>query len=170
MVTRALMLAAGLTGAAASSQFPEYSQQYMQRLGGAVDELARQIQRHERDAETVGLDLPGLLAGLEAEGPLAGKQASNIRADIDRHARLSADLEALEGAGPFTRLKLVSHLRDSAIARRALAAYRPAMPASFEGAVFAGTGFVAGWGGLAALLAFVSGGLSFLRGGRRRRA
>ena len=40
MILRALTLAGGLTGAAVSSQFPEFSQQYTQRLGGAVDALA----------------------------------------------------------------------------------------------------------------------------------
>lgn len=168
MIGRALMLAGGVSGALASSQFPEYSQQYMQRLGGTVDELARQIHRYEKDAQIVGLDLDGLLAGLQGEGPLAKTQAGNIRADIDRHARLSADLEALQGAGPFSRLRLVSHLGDRQVAQRALDNYQPAVPATFEGAVFAGSGFLAGWGGLAAVLAFLSGAWSMLTGRRRR--
>ena len=39
MFMRAIAVAGGLAGAAGLSQFPEFSQQYVQRLGGAVDEL-----------------------------------------------------------------------------------------------------------------------------------
>ena len=37
MILRVLAVAAGLAGAGTLSQFPEFSQQYVQRLGGAVD-------------------------------------------------------------------------------------------------------------------------------------
>ena len=172
MIFRALALAAGVTGAAGLSQFPEYSQQYMQRLGGAVDELSRQVTRYERDAEMIGLSLPALLEKLGAEGELSARQAAHIRDDIARRDALAADLAALEGAGPFTRAKLVAHLGDREIAKRALAAYKPAAPMTFEGVVFAGTGFVAGWAGLAAVFAFLAGAWSSFAGlvGRRRRA
>ncbi|WP_425099849.1 DUF2937 family protein [Tropicibacter sp. S64] len=163
MIGRALALAGGLSGAATFSQFPEYSQQYMQRLGGAVDELSRQITRYERDAATVGLDLDGLIEQLGAEGDLSAMQAANIRADIARHDTLQADLAALEGAGPFMRAKLATHLGDRDIARRALETYKPAAPITFEGAVFAGSGFLGGWLGITALLAFLVGGLSSLK-------
>ncbi|MFW2543414.1 DUF2937 family protein [Primorskyibacter sp. 2E107] len=163
MMLRALALAGGVSGAAGLSQFPEYSQQYTQRLGGAVDELSRQIVRYERDAATVGLTLDGLVTQLGTEGPLSSVQAGNIRADIARHARLLADLDALKSAGPFMRAKLATHLGDRDVARRALQTFKPAMPVTFEGAVFAGTGFLAGWLGISALVAFLAGGFSSLR-------
>ncbi|GGB29772.1 DUF2937 family protein [Allosediminivita pacifica] len=157
MIVRVLALVGGLTGAAGLSQFPEYSQQYMQRLGGAVDELGRSVQRLESDARRVGLTPAEYLAALSGEGDLAAKQAGNLRADLARYDRLRADLRALEGAGPFMRAKLATHLGDRQIATRAFDAYKPAMPLTFEGAVFAGTGFLAGW----AVLGFV---LAALRG------
>ncbi|NRB05388.1 MAG: DUF2937 family protein, partial [Rhodobacteraceae bacterium] len=40
MLGRAIALAGGLAGGLSLSQFPEFSQQYLQRLGGAVDALA----------------------------------------------------------------------------------------------------------------------------------
>ncbi|WP_136443010.1 DUF2937 family protein [Pacificoceanicola onchidii] len=157
MILRTLALAGGVSGAAAFSQFPEYSQQYMQRLGGAVDELSRQVTRYETDAEKVGLTLDELLVRLGEEGPLSEKQADNMRSDIARHDRLSADLATLQGAGPFMRAKLATHLGDRDIAERAMSTYKPAAPVTFEGAVFAGSGFVAGWLGLNALFAFLAG-------------
>lgn len=39
MIGRVLALAGGLSGAVGLSQFPEFSQQYLQRLAGQVDAL-----------------------------------------------------------------------------------------------------------------------------------
>ncbi|MCT4559665.1 MAG: DUF2937 family protein [Pelagimonas sp.] len=154
MITRALTMAGAVTGALGLSQFPEFSQQYMQRLGGAVDELSRQITRYEADAADVDMTLAAYLDQLSQEGALAKTQSENMAFDIARHARLSQDLAALEGAGPFMRAKLASHMGDRDIAKRAFEAYKPAVPATFEGAMFAGTGFFGVWAFLAGIIAF----------------
>ncbi|CUH76564.1 DUF2937 family protein [Tropicibacter naphthalenivorans] len=167
MILRALTLVAGLAGAGVSSQFPEYSQQYKQRLGGAVDELARQVTRYQGDAEAAGMGLPAYLETLAAEGPLAQTQAQNMAADIARYERLSAALTRLQDAGPFMRAKQAAWMEDPEIAARAWEAFEPAVPVTFEGAVFAGTGFAGGWLTVSAVWAFLSGGWSLLF---RRRA
>ena len=43
MIIRAITLAGGLAVGAGASQFPEFSQQYAQRLGGAVDALGEVV-------------------------------------------------------------------------------------------------------------------------------
>lgn len=155
MITRALTLAAGLTGAAGLSQFPEFSQQYMQRLGGAVDELSRQVDRYGADAEAAGLPLETYLQRLGAEGPLARTQAANMASDIARLADLSEALTTLQGAGPFMRAKLATHIGDRAVAERAMQSFKPALPLTFEGVSFAGAGFFAGWLALGIALWFL---------------
>ncbi len=167
MIARAATLVAGLGAGIGMSQFPEYSQQYMQRLGGAVDELSRQIDRAESQAASNGESLDAWLMGLAEEGDRAALQAAAIRSDIARHTRLAEDLDALRGAGPFTRARLAGHLGDAEIARNAWEDFKPAVPATFEGGLFAATGFVAGSGLLAAVLAFLRGLFSFAP--RRRR-
>jgi hypothetical protein len=169
MITRALTLAAGLTGAAGLSQFPEYSQQYLQRLGGAVDELSRQVTRYEADAEAEGLVLIDYLQRLAAEGPLARQQAAHMASDIARHEDLSAALDSLQGAGPFMRARLAGHIGDRAVARRALAAFKPALPLNFEGLSFAAAGFLAGSLALGSALWFLKTTWLTLRRPRRRR-
>lgn len=156
MVTRVLAVVAGLAGGLSASQFPEFSQQYMQRLGGAVDELSRQVDRYEADAQAVGMTLPFYLNALAGEGPLAKTQAANIAADVARRDDLARDLAALQGAGPFMRAKLATHLGDRQIWARAREQFKPAVPATFEGVSFAGTGFVLGWLGLSLLFWFLS--------------
>jgi len=115
MLLRALSLAAGLTGAAGVSQFPEFSQQYMQRLGGAVDALAEVVAEFDADA-----------------------------ASLDRHTQLSSDLEMMQGLGPFSRARHAARFTDAELAGRVWENYKPAMPVTFEGAIFAGVGFLGG--------------------------
>lgn len=174
MFLRLLMLVGGLSGAAGLSQFPEYSQQYMQRLGGAVDELQRQVTRYQEDAAEAGLTLDAYLVALAEEGEMARTQAGNMTSDIARFDRLSEALGTLEGAGPFMRARLAfDMLPDGEVASRALEAFKPAVPATFEGAVFAGVGFLSGWAVLALAFAILRRSWRILRGtsgGRGERA
>ena len=64
MFAKALSLAGGIAGAVGLSQFPEFSQQYAQRLGGAVDELARVVEDFDADASDVGLNRDEALSQL----------------------------------------------------------------------------------------------------------
>ncbi len=164
MLGRALMLAGGLVGAAGLSQFPEFSQQYVQRLGGAVDELRRFVDDFDADAAEVGLGRDAALVDLGQGGPMGVKRAETMEGVIARFDRMSADLTALRSAGPFTRAYRARDLSDAEIASAAWAEFKPALPLTFEGAVFGGTGFLGGLGIMAAVLALLK--MPF----RRRRA
>lgn len=144
MIAKALSLAGGLAGAVSLSQFPEFSQQYAQRLGGAVDELSRVVSEFDADAAGLSLSREEALSQLARGGSMARARAVTMQATIARHDRLSADLQALEGAGPFTRAYFAARMTDSDIAERAWQAYKPAVPATFEGVTFAGVGYIVG--------------------------
>ena len=144
MIVRVITLAGGLVGAAGFSQFPEFSQQYAQRLGGAVDELHRVVQEFDSDAAGLGLDRAAALTQLSKGGDMGAARALTMGMTIARHDRLAADLDVLQGAGPFTRAYRMQRFRDRELAARAWAAYKPAIPFTFEGAIFAGAGFVGG--------------------------
>ena len=49
-----LAIAGGLAGAAGLSQYPEFSQQYTQRLGGQVDALSEVVADFEASAMRCG--------------------------------------------------------------------------------------------------------------------
>ncbi len=164
MLGRALMFAGGLAGAAGLSQFPEFSQQYVQRLGGAVDELRRFVEEFDADATEVGLSRDAALADLAQGGAMGAQRAETMAGAILRYERLSADLTALRSAGPFTRAYRARDLGDAEIASAAWVEFKPALPLTFEGAVFAGTGFLGGLAMMAAALALLK--MPF----RRRRA
>lgn len=152
MFLRALSLVTGLTGAAGVSQFPEYSQQYMQRLGGAVDELARVLDDFDADAASLDMSREAALVDLAQGGQMGAARAETMVATIDRHDRLSRDLETMQTLGPFSRARHAARFTDAELAGRVWENYKPAMPVTFEGAVFAAVGFLGGLGLFSALL------------------
>lgn len=152
---RALCLIGGLTGAAGLSQYPEFSQQYMQRLGGQVDELTRQVKDFDDTALADGLGREEMLEAMAAT-PLVESQVELWRRTFARHARLSENLMILREATPLERLTLPHRMADAATVQAVWADFTPAMPLSVAGAASAGTGFLGGWAALAALMALIT--------------
>ena len=165
MIGRALMLAGGFAGAALTSQFPEYSQQYIQRLGGAVDALSEVVADFDASARAEGLSREAALDQMVGTAFIERRQA-DMRRTFTRHARLSADLSTLQGAGPFTRAWQAYRFTDGEVARAAFEAYQPALPLTFAGLTFALAGFAAGLAAIWAVLRLILWPL----GGRARRA
>ena len=164
MIARALALVGGMSGAVGLSQFPEYSQQYIQRLAGAVDELTLFVQDFDSDAASVGLTREAALEDLAKSGDLGAARAETIGTTIVRYEKMSAALEVLQNSGPFTRAYNAVQFNDLDIAQAAMDDFKPAVPVTFEGAVFTGVGFFGGWIGIAILL----GVLRLVIFGRRR--
>ncbi len=151
MILRVLTLAGGVAGAAVTSQFPEFSQQYTQRLGGAVDALAQVTADFDASAQAVGLSRDAALAQMQGTEFLERRRA-DMALTFVRYERLRNDLNALEGEGPFMRAYNLPRLTDSQIAQAAWQAYQPAVPLNFAGILFGFTGFVLGGGLLGAVL------------------
>ncbi|MEM9577718.1 MAG: DUF2937 family protein [Pseudomonadota bacterium] len=141
MILRTVVLASGLSGALLAAQFPAYSDQYIQRLGGAVDALQQVVADFDHSAETQGLTRDDALAQMRGSPFLEARRVDMSRT-FKRHARLKADLSALEGLGPFMRAYHFGRLTDPEIARRALGTFQPSLPLSFVSALFAIAGFL----------------------------
>lgn len=162
MILRGLTLAGGLVGAAATSQFPEYSQQYIQRLGGAVDALGVVVADFDASATAAGLNRDAALSQMQGTDFLERRRV-DITNTIDRHADLQANLAALEGEGPFMRAYHLPKLTDPRIARAAWDVYQPALPLNFAGLSFAAVGLLLG-------MMFMGAGLRLLAWPFRRRS
>lgn len=143
-----------------ASQFPEFSQQYVQRLGGAVDELRLVAADFDKSAQSVELTREEALASMTGNEFQKARRTDMIRS-FKRLYRLESDLIMLEDANAITRLRHALRLSDTGIVARAWDAYRPAVPVDFDGLVFALGGFFAGFGLL--------GGLGTLFGRKRRK-
>jgi hypothetical protein len=143
---RAIASVGGLALALILSQFPEYAQQYTQRLGGAVDELRVITADFDRAASAGGLDRAQALARYNASNDdfLAGRGES-MTATFQRFEQLSAALTQIQGAGPVERFQSLPAYLDTDIGRRTLESYKPAVPATIEGILYAGAGFIFGY-------------------------
>ena len=164
---RLIAATGGLSLAIVLSQFPEYAQQYTQRLGGAVDELRVITADFDRAAAEGGLDRQAALERYSAANDefLAGRGTS-MSATFQRYDLLSSTLARIEGAGPVERLQSLPAYLDTDIGRRTLENYRPAVPVTMEGVLYAGSGFILGYLVLSGLVRFLA--LPFRRGGRGR--
>jgi hypothetical protein len=132
-----------LLGAVGLSQAPEFFQQYLQRLGGHLDEARIALARYEAVARESGLTLTRLIETTRAQP--AGPVARLADAIAEAQARV-LDLESAEAAlraaslweRPFVFLRHV----DAEIAARAWTVFKPAVPVTTEGLVYAGAGMV----------------------------
>ncbi|MCK0137807.1 DUF2937 family protein [Aliiroseovarius sp. F47248L] len=141
---RTLAMIGGLAGAVVMSQFPEFTQQYMQRLSGARTEL---------QVVTTGFELTAKAAGYtrdEALEKMGGTSFQDnlrdqMRRNFTRYERLDSAYLALKGTEPMARLAKVWHFRDTDLAKRTWEDFRPAIPVTADGLLCAGIGFVGGW-------------------------
>lgn len=155
MILRTITFAGGLCGAAALSQYPEFTQQYVQRLGGQVDALTVVLRDFDASAEKADMTRDEALASMGGTVFLENRRR-DMRETIDRHARLSDDLAVLSTVSPIERITLPHRLRDTALASATFKEFRPALPLSLEGAISGGLGFAVGWAVLAGLLRFIA--------------
>ena len=131
----------------ATSQLPEFAQQYRQRLGGAIDELQRFIDDFDQDAKSRSLTrAQGIETLRNNPDPLVSQRGRRLRETETRLVRLKSQSEAFKEAGSFKRIAVMANKFDPYIANRAYEVYEPAVPVSMEGFVTALAGFIAGLG------------------------
>lgn len=130
----------------ALSQFPEFAQQYRQRVGGAVDELSKIVIEFDATAENAGLSREDALERYADSGDdfLKGR-GGDMRGVISRYDYLTGHLAELTGAAQFERLWVFAKGRDMELSKATLETFEPAVPATAEGLVHAGAGLVGGW-------------------------
>ena len=151
-------------GGISASQFPEFAQQYRQRLGGGLDELRQVIADFDADAARNGLTRQEAISryGESAERFFRDRGMS-IQDVMKRLQRLEEQRQELETVPPFARPLVVLRRPDRRIAGRAWSDFEPAVPVTVSGLAWGGLGLIAGGG-----LAFVLGRLSRRMPGRRK--
>jgi hypothetical protein len=143
---RSLSIIGGLGLGICLSQFPEYAQQYTQRLGGAVDELRVITTEFESAARQAGLTREAALERFKAAGdPFVEGRGRSMGDTIRRYEVLGAALAEIEGATGWNRLASLPRYLDTDIGRRTLEHFRPAVPVTMEGFLYAGGGFILGY-------------------------
>jgi len=134
-------------GAVLFAQAPEFFQQYLQRLGGHLDEARRQLAGFAAAARAADKPLAQFVADTLAN-PDAGlaKLGATMRDTGERVDALTAAHAALVDASVWSRpFAFLAHL-DTGIARATTAVFKPAVPTTFEGAVYAAVGIALAFG------------------------
>jgi hypothetical protein len=130
-------------GAVVFSQVPEFMQQYLQRLEGHLDEARLQVDRFKAAAAQAGMTLDQMIAGAgQNPDPAMARLGGVIRESVARVDKLGAADSALRHASLWTRpFAFLGHV-DWGIARATWSIYRPAVPTTAEGLLYAGAGMV----------------------------
>jgi hypothetical protein len=143
---RALSIVGGLALGFGFAQFPEYAQQYEQRLGGAVDELRIIVDDFDRGATAFGLTREeALMRYAVSPDEFLQDRGLSMRMTIGRYELLSADLARLQNASAAERVQLLPRYLDSDIGARALENFEPGVPATGEAIVWALAGTALGY-------------------------
>jgi hypothetical protein len=142
MIGRSLTMAAALFAGFLASQAPEFAQQYRQRLGGAVDELARVVDGFDRDAATAGLDRQKALGVMNsANQELVRLRGASMQEAIERYDRLSRQLRDFEASGSLGKIASVVETPDTPLVQSTFASFVPAVPTTPAGLVTAAGAF-----------------------------
>ena len=152
---RILAILGGVSGAVALSQFPEFSQQYLQRLAGKVDALSQIAVDFDATAARNGLTREAALTQMTGT-PLLNDQQADQRVVFARGTRLAENLAILRNASPLERLTMPQRFGDTETLQATYADFRPAIPATADGAITAGIGYVGGWAVIAVLWRVIS--------------
>ena len=132
------------------SQFPEFSQQYVQRLGGAVDELTTVVTDFDRSAADAGMSRADALGKLSGTEFLDSRQADMTRT-IDRQERLAENYASLKDANAFVRLAGIHRFGDAQVVKGAWGDFQPAIPLSLEALALLFGGYSLGYMGTSGL-------------------
>lgn len=143
-------LTGGVLCGCALSQFPEYSQQYVQRMGGAIDELETVVQDFDNTAQASGYTRTQALETMIGSDFLEARQ-KDMQGTFKRYENLSTDYERLKSANAYSRLAYVARMRDFDIAKGVAKDFQPAVPLTMVGASFVLIGFIFGYALLAGI-------------------
>jgi hypothetical protein len=147
MLIRRLALFFAMIFGVIGAQFPEYAQQYRQRLGGAIDELNAIITRFDQDAAQSGLSEPDGIARLQHNPDVFVQgRGDQMREIVARRDKLEKQSQIYTDGGSVKRVWELATQADPYIAWRAYESFEPGVPVTTEGFVSAAIGFVVGWG------------------------
>ncbi len=125
-------------GAVGFSQTPEFIQQYLQRLGGHVDEAGRQVEQYRTVATQSNETLDQLITQTSSNADATVSRLGHVMSDtVTRWHDLQTDQALIANAPPWKQpFVFLTHM-DTQIARKTWEIFRPAVPVTLQGLVYA---------------------------------
>jgi hypothetical protein len=132
-------------GAVILSQFPNFVQAYLQRLGGHLDEIRRVLSQYESAAKATGKTLKDYInIHLNSNSPEIVKTGQIISDHVSRADHLDKSLSAVTHAGPFSKFISFVSNADWTIARETLSNYTPGLSFTLESVLYGLAGIIIG--------------------------
>lgn len=145
MPRRTVNALGALAGAALFSQFPAYYDQYVQRLGGRLDQTKIEVARIDRAAEAERATRDDYIAAFETSAASPYRRHGQIMRDqLSDLRRLGAAYAALRPAQPLERPLRFARHADAEVAVATGRDFAPALPISLAGIAYAAIGLLAG--------------------------
>ncbi|WP_346433371.1 DUF2937 family protein [Oricola sp.] len=140
---RTLVVAVGVAGGVVTSQAPEFTQQYRQRLGGALQELRAIVADFEADAARNGLSRAQALSSYRASSDdFLRDRGASMTKTIHRFDTLERQADRFE-SWPEPALPIAMFGEsDAELVKGAWQDFRPGVPVTATGFIWAGIGFV----------------------------
>ena len=127
-----------VVGVIVFSQAPEFIQQYLQRLGGHLDEARRQLAQFRDVAAQSGLTLDRLIAQTSSNTDTAVAKLGGVMThSVERVAELESAQAAIQNASLWSKPFVFARHVDPTIAQATWDIYRPAVPTTVEGLIYA---------------------------------
>lgn len=146
----------GLTGAVLLSQFPAFHQQYLQRLGGHVDELRLSVSALDERAANADLDRYAYVRRLiDNSDPVVVAEGNALMDMVARYIELSASLKRLSTLPSYFQAGAVVVEVDKEIGMATLQDFQPAVSLNLNGIGHALVGFFIGYLGSMGLVSLV---------------
>ena len=140
---RIFTYAIAFAAAAISAQIPEFSQEYQQRLGGAIGELEPIVAAFDADAMRSDLSREEALAvyGRSHEQFLKDRGKSMVQV-FDRYDHLIWQRDTMSRMGSFVRPVVVLYSADEKLVTATRRAFSPSVPLTISGLAYALLGFL----------------------------
>lgn len=156
MIRRAFEVSAGILMALILSQFPTFHQQYLQRLGGHVDELTTQVTALDARAARIEMSRFEYIRSLKNNPEVPAQMEGAALEDlITRHVRYSQSLERLATLSMLYMGPVLVFEAEPQVALTTLSEFSPGLSLTLTGAGYTLFGYVLGYFGLMALFSLV---------------
>jgi hypothetical protein len=135
----------GGAGALALGQAPAFFEQYLQRMGGRLDQLGASVERVRSGAAERGETLDDYISLSLSDNSARAREAGQRALEtVQDHESLQADHAHLSAATPIERPLAFAETFDAGLAEATLRDFAPGLPLSAEALVYAGVGLLVG--------------------------
>ncbi|MEO1136089.1 MAG: DUF2937 family protein [Pseudomonadota bacterium] len=163
---RLLAFLLGIAGAVLGSQAPGFTLQYMQNLQGQIDSLEVVVEEFDANIAQYNYTRGQAMAECETATGLLDALCETYVSAVKRYEILTAHMAELEAVGATVRPLVLARTQIEDVTLSVYEQFKPAIPATTDGVIYAGGGFAVLWGAAS----FLFGLLGAMFGGGRRYA